>query len=91
MMYRALVVKPTPCCGAPDGLGLVFEVLNEYPASNGNCRYCGHVSKWYMAAVLSNGSTPHRSRLKPLPPESECLEEVEAEIELPKTTTKEIA
>lgn len=83
MSYRALVTKPAPCCKHPDGLGTVVEVLNEFPSNNGYCQYCLKPSGWYMAALISGGSVPHRDRLLPLPPESECMDQEEIEIPIP--------
>lgn len=88
MMYRALVIRPTPCCKQPNGLGRVVEVINEIVAMKPICGICGKRLRPFMGAVISNGRLTQRDRLQPLPPESECLDEAQEENEKP-TTTKE--
>ena len=83
MMYRALVVKPMPCCGFPDGLGMVVEVVNEYPLLAPYCGHCGAKRKPLMAAQIRGAGQTDRERLVPLPPESECVDQVDVETPVP--------
>ena len=65
-----MVVKPTPCCGNTDRVGLTFTVREVGRAKRPYCFYCGVLSD-ELAAAGGIDAVYRLSRLKKIDPPAE--------------------
>jgi hypothetical protein len=75
MSYLATIVKPTLCCGYRKSIGRVVEVVGE---SSLTCTLvkcdCGAIFNPDICVEVQKGMSIQKSRIMPLPPESQVAE-----------------
>lgn len=65
----AVIVKPTPCCGRDDSVGLVFRVMG-IETGDESCRFC-HARRVATSAAITDHRLVDMNRIKRIPPLSE--------------------